>query len=238
LRAQPPLSFVRVNPSGLANGSQSSHQKSEFLLPSLVAYPQSLLPTGYDWGAIHESFNVLVRRCGLKSEPPFNITLHTLRHTFGSWLAVEGVPLRAIQKLMGHKSITTTERYADLSGENLGTAVERIERRSPKSLPSGAEEPGNGSGQAVITLRKEWCGGRESNPHSPCGPRDFKSLASTSSATPARWVRCLCYHEFGPLVEPLFPTGAALGPIELAADPVSWIPPAAKPVSRRGRDAI
>jgi len=43
---------------------------------------------------IHESFNVLVRRCGLKSEPPFNITLHTLRHTFGSWLAMEGVPLR------------------------------------------------------------------------------------------------------------------------------------------------
>ena len=52
---------------------------------------------GDRWGAIHESFNVLVRRCGLKSEPPFNITLHTLRHTFGSWLAVEGVPLRAIQ---------------------------------------------------------------------------------------------------------------------------------------------
>jgi len=140
---------------------------------------------GDRWGAIHESFNVLVRRCGLKSEPPFNITLHTLRHTFGSWLAVEGVPLRAIQKLMGHKSITTTERYAHLSGENLGTAVERIERLLPKSLPSGAEEPGSGSGQAVITVRKEWCGGRESNPHSLCRPRDFKSLASTCSATPA-----------------------------------------------------
>ena len=92
---------------------------------------------GDRWGAIHESFTVLVRRCGLKSDPPFNITLHTLRHTFGSWLAVEGVPLRAIQKLMGHKSITTTERYAHLSGENLGTAVERIERLLPKTLPSG-----------------------------------------------------------------------------------------------------
>ena len=25
--------------------------------------------------------------------------------------------------------------------------------------------------------RKAWCGGRESNPHSPCGPRDFKCYA-------------------------------------------------------------
>ena len=37
----------------------------------------------------------------------------------------------------------------------------------------------------LVTPTKEWCGGRESNPHVPCGTRDFKSLASTSSATPA-----------------------------------------------------
>jgi site-specific recombinase XerD len=132
---------------------------------------------GERWGAIHESFNALVRRCELQSDPPFNISLHTLRHTFGSWLAIQGVPRSAIQKLMGHKSITTTERYAHLRGENLGTAVERIERLLPKSLPSPAEAGGNGSAQALVTVRKDWCGGRESNPHSPCGPRDFKCLA-------------------------------------------------------------
>ena len=109
---------------------------------------------GDRWGAIHESFNVLVRRCGLKSESPFNFTLHTLRHTFGSWLAMEGVPLRAIQKLMGHKSITTTERYAHLSREDLGTAVERIERLLPKSLPSVAKGDGNRQSLVLVTLRK------------------------------------------------------------------------------------
>ena len=36
--------------------------------------------------------------------------------------------------------------------------------------------------------QKNWCGGRESNPHFPEGKRDFKSLASTSSATPARLI--------------------------------------------------
>jgi len=162
-------------------------------------------------------------------DPAFNITLHTLRQTFGSWLAVEGVPLRAIQKLMGHKSITTTERYAHLSGENLGTAVERIERLLPKSLPSVAKGNGNGHSQAFVTVRKEWCGGRESNPHSPCGPRDFKSLASTSSATPARRVHRPCYHDLGALVEPLFP-GAARGPIELEGGSAYRIRDAAIPV--------
>ena len=122
---------------------------------------------GGRWVAIHDSFKALVRRCGLQSDPPFNITLHTLRHTFGSWLAMEGVPLRAIQKLMGHKSITTTERYAHLSGENLNAAVQRIERFLPKSLPSSVEEHGNGPGQALVSTRKEWCGGPESNRHVP-----------------------------------------------------------------------
>ena len=130
---------------------------------------------GDRWATIHESFNALVQRCGLLSDPPFNITLHTLRHTFGSWLAIEGIPLRAIQKLMGHKFITTTERYAHLSGENLSTAVQRIERLLPKSLPSSVEEPGNGPGQTPVNLRKDWCGGPESNRHGPCGPRDLKS---------------------------------------------------------------
>lgn len=31
--------------------------------------------------------------------------------------------------------------------------------------------------------------GRDLNPHGPCGPKDFKSFASTNSATPA-WLKC------------------------------------------------
>ncbi len=95
-----------------------------------------------------------MRQCELQSDPPSNITLHTYRHTFGSSLAIEGVPLRAIQKPMGHKSITTTTRYAHLSGENLGMAVERIEGFLPKSLPSVPEGGGNRPLQALVTCKK------------------------------------------------------------------------------------
>ena len=40
--------------------------------------------------------------------------IHSLRHTFASHLAIKGVPLSTIKKLMNHSSITTTERYAHL----------------------------------------------------------------------------------------------------------------------------
>jgi integrase len=40
--------------------------------------------------------------------------IHSLRHTFASHLAIKGVPLTTIKKLLNHSSITTTERYAHL----------------------------------------------------------------------------------------------------------------------------
>jgi len=55
---------------------------------------------------------------------------HDLRHTFGSWLAMDGFSLKTIQELMGHKSIEMTLRYAHLSPEHKRLAVERLEKRS------------------------------------------------------------------------------------------------------------
>ncbi|WP_171267804.1 tyrosine-type recombinase/integrase [Oceanidesulfovibrio marinus] len=42
------------------------------------------------------------------------VVFHTLRHTFGSWLAISGVPLYWISKLMGHSNQDITERYSHL----------------------------------------------------------------------------------------------------------------------------
>jgi integrase len=42
------------------------------------------------------------------------VVFHSLRHSFGSWLAMAGVPLITIKELMGHKSLAMTERYAHL----------------------------------------------------------------------------------------------------------------------------
>jgi site-specific recombinase XerD len=43
------------------------------------------------------------------------VVIHTLRHTFASHLAINGTPIFTIQKLMNHKDIKQTMRYAKLA---------------------------------------------------------------------------------------------------------------------------
>ena len=53
------------------------------------------------------------RKAGLAGEKEF--VIHALRHTFASTLANAGVDAFRIQKVMGHKSIKTTEKYVKVS---------------------------------------------------------------------------------------------------------------------------
>ncbi len=57
-----------------------------------------------------------------------NFLWHDLRHTFGSRLAMKVVDIFTISKLMGHKTITMTQRYAHLSPGCLQEAVNVLDR--------------------------------------------------------------------------------------------------------------
>jgi site-specific recombinase XerD len=48
-----------------------------------------------------------------------HLSLHVLRHTFASHLIMSGVDLPTVQRLMGHKDIKTTMRYAHLAPDHL-----------------------------------------------------------------------------------------------------------------------
>jgi integrase len=56
------------------------------------------------------------------------VVFHTLRHTFGSWLAMSGVPLYTIAKLMGHSDQETTQRYAHLCPDVQRLAIDHMQR--------------------------------------------------------------------------------------------------------------
>ncbi|MEM1141439.1 MAG: tyrosine-type recombinase/integrase [Pseudomonadota bacterium] len=56
------------------------------------------------------------------------VTLHVLRHSFASQLAMKGVPIAVIQQLLGHTDIKVTMRYAHLSQSVLIDAVNTLER--------------------------------------------------------------------------------------------------------------
>jgi integrase len=56
---------------------------------------------------------------GLSNDDRKNrVVTHTLRHTFASHLAIKGTPIYTIQKLMNHKDITMTLRYAKLAPDS------------------------------------------------------------------------------------------------------------------------
>ena len=56
------------------------------------------------------------------------ITLHTLRHCFGTHMLDNGVDLRTIQILMGHKSIKTTSIYTQLTDYHFSKLTSPIDR--------------------------------------------------------------------------------------------------------------
>jgi len=78
---------------------------------------------------LSDTFNRAVKKLGLNADVTdrqHKIVPHTLRHTFASWLALQGEPLLTIKELMGHKDIETTMRYAHLMPDQKRAAVMRL----------------------------------------------------------------------------------------------------------------
>lgn len=63
---------------------------------------------------------------------PRHITFHTLRHSFATHMLEAGVDLRIIQCMLGHKSIKTTTRYAQVRADLLAKLPDPLADIDPK----------------------------------------------------------------------------------------------------------
>ena len=62
-----------------------------------------------------------------KNDRKNRVAPHTLRHTFGSQLVINGVSIYTVQKLMNHKDLSTTMRYAKLNDKVKKDGVNRLD---------------------------------------------------------------------------------------------------------------
>lgn len=72
----------------------------------------------------------IVKRMALARGLSADVHPHTLRHAFGTHMLEEGADLRAIQEILGHERLATTQRYTQLSTKHVLDVYDRTHPRA------------------------------------------------------------------------------------------------------------
>lgn len=100
----------------------------DFVWPALMRRDgETRLRARSEKGCFH-AIDRTTKRAGIK-----DCGWHTLRHTYASHLVMRGVPIRLVQKWLGHASIKETEKYSHLSPEFGAEVVDLLD--APLAIP-------------------------------------------------------------------------------------------------------
>ena len=80
-------------------------------------------------GLTRQMIFIILKNLSIEIDLKKKISPHTLRHSFATHLLKNGADLRAIQQMLGHESITTTEVYVHLDKSYLKEVVETYHPR-------------------------------------------------------------------------------------------------------------
>lgn len=106
-------------------------KRSAYQADDDLVFPHPQTGTPLDRARLLKRFKAALKRAGVRE-----VRFHDLRHTSGTRMAAQGLPLRTLQEWMGHTDLTTTQIYADYQADHRREA-DLVERAfaSVRSIP-------------------------------------------------------------------------------------------------------